>query len=354
MLPERLSTDLTSLNAGRGPAGDRRRDDGGRRRHRRATRTSIARSRPQPGEARLRRVAAWLDGQRAAPPALAAAPGVDAQLRLQDARRAGAAGASGTSTGRSTSRRSRRGRSSTATRSPTCAPDEQNRAKELIEDFMIAANGVTARFLEAKGFPSLRRVVRSPERWDASSRSPPSSASSCPPSPTRARSQDVPREAPRGRPAALPRPLARRRQAARRRASTSSSCRAARADGHFGLAVQRLHALDGAEPPLPRPRHAAAAQGRARRRAVALPGGRARRRWRRHCTEQEDTPRRSSARCASPRRRCCSQSRVGERFDAIVTGASRRRAPGCASSSRRSRAGSSRVPTASTSATRCA
>ena len=30
---------------------------------------------------------------------------------------------------------------------------------------MIAANGVTARFLEAKGFPSLRRVVRSPERW---------------------------------------------------------------------------------------------------------------------------------------------------------------------------------------------
>jgi exoribonuclease-2 len=31
---------------------------------------------------------------------------------------------------------------------------------------MVAANGVTARFLEARGFPSLRRVVRSPERWD--------------------------------------------------------------------------------------------------------------------------------------------------------------------------------------------
>src|SRR5258708_33187822 len=31
---------------------------------------------------------------------------------------------------------------------------------------MIASNGVTARFLEAHGFPSLRRVVRSPERWD--------------------------------------------------------------------------------------------------------------------------------------------------------------------------------------------
>jgi len=42
---------------------------------------------------------------------------------------------------------------------------EQNRARQLIEDFMIAANGVTARFLAAKRFAALRRVVRSPERW---------------------------------------------------------------------------------------------------------------------------------------------------------------------------------------------
>jgi len=45
------------------------------------------------------------------------------------------------------------------------AVDRPNRAKQLIEDFMIAANGVTARYLEAKGFAALRRVVRSPERW---------------------------------------------------------------------------------------------------------------------------------------------------------------------------------------------
>jgi exoribonuclease-2 len=44
-------------------------------------------------------------------------------------------------------------------------PDEANRAKELIEDLMVAANGVTARYLAQKGFPSLRRVLRSPERW---------------------------------------------------------------------------------------------------------------------------------------------------------------------------------------------
>ncbi len=45
--------------------------------------------------------------------------------------------------------------------------DRKNRAKELIEDFMIGANEVVARFLEGKGSPVLRRVVRSPEKWDA-------------------------------------------------------------------------------------------------------------------------------------------------------------------------------------------
>ena len=44
--------------------------------------------------------------------------------------------------------------------------EEKNRAKEIIEDFMIAANGVTARYLSASKFPSIRRVVRVPKRWD--------------------------------------------------------------------------------------------------------------------------------------------------------------------------------------------
>jgi exoribonuclease-2 len=42
---------------------------------------------------------------------------------------------------------------------------QKNRARQLIEDFMIAANGVTARFLSDRKFAALRRVVRSPERW---------------------------------------------------------------------------------------------------------------------------------------------------------------------------------------------
>jgi VacB/RNase II family 3'-5' exoribonuclease len=44
--------------------------------------------------------------------------------------------------------------------------EEKNRAKEIIEDFMVSANGVTARYLSTKKFPSIRRVVRTPKRWD--------------------------------------------------------------------------------------------------------------------------------------------------------------------------------------------
>src|SRR5258706_5744390 len=44
--------------------------------------------------------------------------------------------------------------------------ERKSRAKEIIEDFMIAANGVTARYLAGKKLPSLRRVVRTPKRWD--------------------------------------------------------------------------------------------------------------------------------------------------------------------------------------------
>jgi exoribonuclease-2 len=42
---------------------------------------------------------------------------------------------------------------------------EKNRARELIENLMITANGITARYLEVRRFPSFRRIVRSPERW---------------------------------------------------------------------------------------------------------------------------------------------------------------------------------------------
>jgi VacB/RNase II family 3'-5' exoribonuclease len=44
-------------------------------------------------------------------------------------------------------------------------PLEGARAQELIEDLMVATNEATAAFLSARGLPSLRRLVRAPERW---------------------------------------------------------------------------------------------------------------------------------------------------------------------------------------------
>ena len=110
-------------------------------------------------------VAAWLEGAAPAPPKLAAVTGLEEQLRIQD--RAAQA-----------LRRVRLQHG--ALRLETIevhavfdgsaladlVPDEKNRAKELIEDFMVAANGVTARYLAAKGMPSLRRVLRVPKHWD--------------------------------------------------------------------------------------------------------------------------------------------------------------------------------------------
>jgi VacB/RNase II family 3'-5' exoribonuclease len=46
------------------------------------------------------------------------------------------------------------------------AIQEQNRARQLIEDIMVACNGATARYLEARRRSSIRRVVVKPKRWD--------------------------------------------------------------------------------------------------------------------------------------------------------------------------------------------
>jgi VacB/RNase II family 3'-5' exoribonuclease len=109
-------------------------------------------------------VAAWLDGNAPPPPPLAAVAGLDRQLRRQDQVA-------------QTLRRLRYERGALNFETVQARPvfndgvltdlraDERNRAKELIEDFMIAANGVVARFLRSKGRSLLRRVLRSPERW---------------------------------------------------------------------------------------------------------------------------------------------------------------------------------------------
>lgn len=163
MLPERLSTDLTSLAqeaerlsiviemtvsaAGVVVASDIYRAQV-------VNRAKLAYS----------SVAAWLDGTAPAPAPLAAVKGLDEQLRIQD-RIAQALKAV---------RKSQGALGLTTLEAQAVydgavledlRPDEDNRAKELIQYFMIAANGVVAQFLEAKRLPSLRRVLRKPERW---------------------------------------------------------------------------------------------------------------------------------------------------------------------------------------------
>ena len=164
MLPERLSTDLTSLGQ------DENRlavvvemtiaADG-----------SVAASAVYRATVRNRAklaydsVAAWLEGKAPAPGAIAAVPGLELQLRRQAAvaqrlkRMREARGALSLDTLET------RAIFSDGTLADL-APDESNKAKELIEDFMVAANGVVARFLADKAMPSLRRVLKTPQRWD--------------------------------------------------------------------------------------------------------------------------------------------------------------------------------------------
>jgi len=110
-------------------------------------------------------VGAWLAGTGSPPPGVAAVAGMDQQLRTQDKVA-------------QSLRAVRRDRGAldleTIETQPVFSagalsdlvPDEPNRAKQLIEEFMVAANGVTAQFLTACGFSALRRVLREPKRWD--------------------------------------------------------------------------------------------------------------------------------------------------------------------------------------------
>ena len=110
-------------------------------------------------------VAAWLEATASVPTKVSVVPGLDEQLRMQD---------------RAAQALKRVRHAHGALRLETQAvravfvdgkltnflPDEKNRAKELIEDFMIAANSVTAKYLDRKGIPSLRRVLHTPKRWE--------------------------------------------------------------------------------------------------------------------------------------------------------------------------------------------
>ena len=164
MLPEALSTNLTSLNE------DQNRiaivtdmvfkQDG-----------TLASSELYLAQVRNRAklaynsVAAWLTGSGPAPQGITKIPGLDQNLRLQDQVTQSLKGL-----------RHNQGALSLETLETQAVfaddalssleVDQTNRATQLIEEFMVAANAATAIYLAGKKFPSLRRVLRDPERWE--------------------------------------------------------------------------------------------------------------------------------------------------------------------------------------------
>jgi VacB/RNase II family 3'-5' exoribonuclease len=318
MLPEKLSTDLTSLADGKerlaiviemevGADG--------------ALRTSDLYRAVVVNRAKLayNGVAAWLDGTAPAPAPISAVPGLDQNLRLQDR----VAQAMKT-------RRHQHGALTLETIEPRpvfdgdslsdLRADRKNRATELIEDFMIGANGVTARYLEEKGFPALRRVLRSPERWARIVELAKDLGERLPPGPDCQALQEF---------------LEQRRQAEPERfadLSLSVVKLLGRGEyvlelpgqpvaGHFGLAVK-----DYTHSTAPNRRFPDLLTQRLLK--AALSGAPTPYRddelgeLARHCTEQEDNATKVERRVRKSAAALLLESRVGERFDGIVTGAS--------------------------------
>jgi VacB/RNase II family 3'-5' exoribonuclease len=317
MLPERLSTDLTSLADGQ----DRPAvaidmtfaQDGS------LTGSDVYRAVVR-NHAKLayNSVAVWLDGKGPAPGPVAAVPGLDANIRLQDAA-AQKLGALRHEHGALDLQTLEARPVFEADEIRDLALEEKNRAKQLIEDFMIAANGVTARFLEARDLPSIRRVVRTPKRWDRIIEVAAQVGETLPPSPD---------------PRALATFLTRRRAADPLRFPDLSltiikllgageyvvELPGVQAPGHFGLAVadythatapnrrfpdlvtQRLlkAALSGGPVPYGKDELADLAA---------------------HCTRQEDAANKVERQVAKSAAALLLVSRIGQRFDAIVTGA---------------------------------
>jgi VacB/RNase II family 3'-5' exoribonuclease len=318
MLPEKLSTDLTSL----GFAVDRVAfviemtfDKDG------AMKGSDIYEALVKNRAKLayNSVAAWLDGKGPMPAPLAAVAGLDANIRLQSkvAEQLRAL-------------RHMRGALSLQTLQSRpvfdgevlrdLLPDQSNIAKSLIEELMVAANGVTARYLAAKKFPSMRRVVRTPSKWDRIVELAAERGSTLPSQPDGKALEQFLMAAMKADPSTFPdlslcviKLLGRGEYVIEFPGGTVA--------GHFGLAVsdyahstapnrrfpdlliQRLlrAAMEGSAPSYKNDELTALAQ---------------------HCTDQEDAAKKVERQLVKSAGAMLLSSRIGDKFDATVTGAS--------------------------------
>jgi VacB/RNase II family 3'-5' exoribonuclease len=163
MLPLELSTDRTSLNQGQDRAAvvvDMTLDGEGQLVASDVYRAAVRNH----AQLTYGGVSAWLEGTGPAPGALSRVSGLGDQIRRQD-RLATLLQARRDEEGALDFDRSELRPLVDDDGVKELRAETSNRAKEVIENFMVAANGVTARFLTSRGMASIRRVVKSPERW---------------------------------------------------------------------------------------------------------------------------------------------------------------------------------------------
>jgi len=263
-------------------------------------------------------VDAWLTGRGPLPPAAAAVKGMDTQLTLQD----GVAEALGRV-------RHEHGALEFETIEVRpefdgdtlrdLRPDVPNRAKRLIENLMITANGVTARFLDQRGSPSIRRVVKEPERWERLVALAAQTGDRLPPSPdSRALADFL-----AARKAADPARFADLSQVVIRLLGPGQYVVDSGGDppGHFGLAVK-----DYAHSTAPNRRYPDLLTQRLVKAALAKRPAPYSvdelRRLATHCTQQEDAANKVERQVRKSAAAMYVASRIGDRFEAVVTGAS--------------------------------
>jgi len=163
MLPEQLSTDMTSLNENQDRAAVVMEfvvaADGSVGAH--SIYRAMVRNKAQ---LTYNAVGAWLEGTAAPPPKVAASAELQAQLKLQD-EAAGELRKNRDSLGALDFDRIEPEPVISNGKVTEIAARRSNRAAHLIEDFMIAANEVMAQTLRDAGVSSIRRIVKVPERW---------------------------------------------------------------------------------------------------------------------------------------------------------------------------------------------
>ena len=318
MLPEKLSTDLTSLNLNEerlaivvemAIGADGSLQDSGIYRARVRNHAKLA----------YNSVAAWLEGNGSVPGAIAAVNGLDENLRLQD-RVA------------QSMKNFRHIHGALSLETIEAKPvfdgdqirdlevEEKNRAKDIIEDFMIAANGVTARYLSSRKFPSIRRVVRTPKRWERMVEIAEEHGFKLPDNPDSKALEEFLTKEKAADPLRFP-DLSLSIIKLMGPGEYTAELAGNTPPGHFGLAVK-----DYAHSTAPNRRYADLITQRLLKAAIE---GQA---WpyskdeleilAQHCTEEEDAANKVERQVGKSAAALLLESRIGERFDAIVTGAS--------------------------------